>query len=231
MHSYDFFTFKVKPFIPISLNDRWSLLSYTVFHFRSLPWADPVVSLSPAGVPMLEGWNPTTRTGLSSISPTVVLSPNTGPDLTLGIGPSLSAPVGTFPTGPEQWRVGPALFAAYKKGPWLVGARIHNMWSIAGNLDLDDTHMLIIRPRIQYAINKKWFLISSPLITNDWTHSTGKGWLLPIGGGIGRSFRMGSTRVNASLQAYFNAIRPETMQEKLLGEWNIRTEINFVIPK
>ena len=230
-HNRNYFSFKVKPFVPIKLNDYWTILNYTVFNFSSLPWGDPVVSLSPAGVPVLSGWRETSRTGLSSISPTFALSPNTGPNLVVGVGPSLSAPVGKYPLSSEQWSIGPALFAAFQQGRWLVGARVHNMWSFAGNQELNSVNLLIVRPRVQYALNKNWFLISSPLITNDWTKPSGKGWLFPIGGGIGRSFRMGSTRVNASVQAYYNATRPSTMDEQLLGEWNVRTEFNIIIPK
>ena len=227
----NFYSLKIKPFIPIKLNNDWHILSYTVLNFRSLPWGNPVLSFNPAGTPFIKGWTASSRTGLSSISPTFALSPNTGPDLVVGFGPSLSAPVGTYPLSTEQWSVGPAFFAAYQQGRWLIRARVHNMWSFSGNQDLVDTNILILRPRVQYALDKHWFLVSSPLITNDWTKPRGKGLMLPIGGGFGRNFRMGSTRVNASIQAYYNAIRPTIMHEDLLGEWNVRTEINFILPK
>ena len=230
-HNRNYFSLKVKPFIPIKLNNTWTLLNYTVLNFISRPWSEPVISMSPAGVPFLSGWNPTTRTGLSSISPTFVLSPNTGPNLVLGIGSSLSAPIGKYPLSTEQWSIGPALFTAFQQDRWVVAARVHNMWSFAGNQEQSSLNLLIVRPRVQYALNKNWFLVSSPLITNDWTKPIGKGWLFPLGGGIGRRFRMGLTRINASIQAYYNAKRPSTMEEQLLGEWNIRTEFNILIPR
>jgi hypothetical protein len=41
--------FKFQPVVPFRLNDDWSVLTRTIFCFISLPTADPLIGLSPAG--------------------------------------------------------------------------------------------------------------------------------------------------------------------------------------
>ena len=224
------FDFKVKPVIPFKLNDDWSILTYTVLRFVSVPWANPVPTLSPQGVPSID-WKPTNEIGLSTISPTAILVPHISPDWTVGVGPSLMAPVSSFPRSSEQWLAGPAVFAAYLKDPWLVGARLHNLWSFAGNPDMEDVNLMILRPIVQLQLDNDWFLISSPIITADWTHPQGQGWTLPLGGGIGRRISMGRQQMQISLQGYYNVLKPQVDGEDLLGDWTVRTEVVFLLPK
>jgi hypothetical protein len=49
--------------------------------------------------------------------------------------------------------------------------------------------------------------------------------LVPIGGGVGRVFRVGSQPVNASLQAYANVAKPD-----LFGDVTIRAQIQLLFP-
>jgi hypothetical protein len=46
-----------------------------------------------------------------------------------------------------------------------------------------------------------WYLVSSPIITANWLAPSNK-WAFPIGGGIGKIFRIGEQPMNASLQAF-----------------------------
>ena len=229
-HDRTLFDFKVKPVIPFKLNDDWSILTYTVLRFVSVPWAEPELSLSAEGLPSLE-WKESRESGLSTINPTAIFVPNISPNWTVGLGPSLVAPVSSYPRSTEQWLAGPALFGLYRNESILVGARLHNLWSFAGDQDMDDVNLMILRPIIQLPINDDWFLISSPIITADWTHPNGKGWTLPVGGGIGRRISMGKQQLQISLQGYYNVLKPETDGEELLGDWNVRTELIFLLPR
>ena len=229
-HDRSLFDFKIKPVIPFKLNDDWSLLTYTVFRFVSVPWAEPQPSLTAEGIPYLD-WKDSRKSGLSTINPTAIIVPDISPDWTVGLGPSVVAPVSSFPRSTEQWLAGPALFALYRNDSMLVGARLHNMWSFAGNQNMDDINLMILRPIIQLSINDDWFLISSPIITADWTHQSGKGWTLPLGGGIGRRISMGQQQLLISLQGYYNVLKPEVDGDDLLGDWNVRTEVVFLLPR
>ena len=43
--------FKLRPVIPFQINEDWTVLTLTVFRFLTLPQADPVLGVSPAGLP------------------------------------------------------------------------------------------------------------------------------------------------------------------------------------
>lgn len=49
---------------------------------------------------------------------------------------------------------------------------------------------------------------------------------MPVGGGVGRLFRLGGQPINASLQAYANVLKPD-----LFGDVTIRAQIQFLFPQ
>ena len=224
------FNIKLKPAIPFPLNQDWTLLTYTVLRFSSIPWGSLGVEYSPDGIPFTS-WTQDNRFGLAVVNPTAVFVPHLSRDFVVGIGPSVSAPVGKTPLSDRIWTIGPAVFVSWKTGPWRLGARIHNMFSFAGDEANDNVNLFIIRGKFVYQLHKDWFLVSAPIITNDWNHPDGKGWMLPVGGGIGRIFQLGQSRASFSVQAYYNLLQPDLLGEQLTGDWSIRTDLNFMIPK
>ena len=109
--------FKFQPVVPFRLNDDWTVLTRTIFRFISLPTADPLIGLSPAGGPALLGWDQRSQAGLADISPTAFLVPDLGPDVTIGLGSSLVVPVGDGAIDSGKLSVGPALLAFFHHGP------------------------------------------------------------------------------------------------------------------
>ena len=106
---------------------------------------------------------------------------------------------------------------------------INNLWSFAGDDDRADVNKMLIQPFVNYNLPKGWYLSFSPIITADWENDD-QGWTVPVGGGIGRVFKLGKQPINASLHAYYNAIKPEIGGEEIMGDWTIRTQIQFLIP-
>ena len=51
---------------------------------------------------------------------------------------------------------------------------------------------------INYNLDKGWYLSSSPIITANWKASNGNVWVVPVGGGVGRVFRLGFQPVNVT---------------------------------
>ena len=222
--------FKFQPVVPFRLNDDWTVLTRTIFRFISLPTADPIIGLSPAGGPALLGWDQRSQAGLSDISPTAFLVPDLGPDFTVGLGSSLVVPVGDGAIDSGKLSVGPALLAFFHRGPWVVGARMRNVWSVGGESDRDNVNRMVVRGLLRYQLNPDWYMISSPIISADWTQPDGKGWIVPIGGGVGRSFRLAGQRMQASVEAYYNVVKPQVLGEELLGDWSIRTQWQILFP-
>jgi len=48
---------------------------------------------------------------------------------------------------------------------------------------------------------------------------------VPIGGGIGRVFRVGDQPVSASIAGYYNAIRPTGT-----ADWQLRAQVALLFP-
>ena len=56
--------------------------------------------------------------------------------------------------------------------------------------------------------------------------TSGEKWLVPIGGGFGRVFRIDHQAFNASIQAYYNVVRPDDA-----ADWNLRISLALLFPK
>ena len=91
--------------------------------------------------------------------------------------------------------------AVYSKGPWVAGALVNNIWSFAGNSDLSSVSAFLLQPFINYNLSQGWYLVTAPIVTANWRAASADKWILPVGGGVGRLFRIGKQPINASLQA------------------------------
>ena len=222
---------KLQPVVPFRLNEDWTVLTRTIFRFVSAPSATPELGLTPLGEPLVLGWNQRNRTGLSDVSPTAFFVPNLGPDWTIGVGSSLVIPVGDLPTNSGKLSLGPAVLGYYHQGPWTVGARVRNIWSVAGDPERDEVHRFIAQPLIRYQFSKNWYFTSSPIISSDWTHPDGEGWTVPVGGGLGYAFRLANQPMQISLEGYTNVVKPTVAEEELLGDWTIRTQVQVLFPQ
>src|SRR6476659_10207869 len=103
---------------------------------------------------------------------------------------------------PRSSDMGPAAVALLMPKPWVIGTLVRQLWSVAGPSDRPNVSQLLVQPFINYNMAEGWYLVSSPIITTNWEASSGNKWTLPLGGGIGKIFRVGEQPMNASLQAF-----------------------------
>ncbi len=203
----------VQPVVPFPLNDNLTLISRTIV---------PVIHRPLAGE--------TDVIGIGDINPTLFLVPRAKGNLMVGLGPTLVIPSATdVELSGQRWSAGPAAVAVYTKGPWVGGVLVNNVWSFAGQGGRDVNAMLI-QPFLNHNLPGGWYLISSPILTADWTAANGKGWTVPVGGGIGRVFVLGTQPLNASLQAFWNVAKPTVLGDELLGDVTIRLQIQALFP-
>ncbi len=203
----------VQPVVPFKLSNDLTLVTRTIVPIVNQPWADGV-----------------DFTAIGDINPSVWLVPTLKGNLTIGLGPTLIIPSATdIRISSQRWSAGPSVVVVYSTGPWVLGGLANNVWSFSGR-GAKDVNKLLIQPFLNYNMPKGWYITSSPVITNDWNADDGKGWMVPVGAGIGRVFKIGDQPVNASLSAYWNAVRPEIFGEKLQGEFTIRTQVQFLFP-
>jgi hypothetical protein len=210
----------IQPVIPVNLGPL-NLINRTIVPLIYLP------DLT-AGLPELpEGVSGGSTFGLGDINYTGWLSPAAGGPVTWGIGPSISIPTATDEKlGTEKWSAGPSAVVVAQPGPFVLGGLVRQLWSFAGDGDRQDVSQMLIQPFLNYNLEEGWFLVSAPIITANWEADSDDRWTVPVGGGGGRVFRVGTQALNASLQAYYNIESPE-----FGPDWSLRFAISFLFPK
>ncbi len=202
----------IQPVWPLSLNDNWNVITRTIL---------PVISQPTSAL------NPNRKFGLGDITFTAFLSPAKPSGVIWGVGPVLLIPTATDKAlGSEKWGVGPSLVVLKMQGPWVYGALISNIKSFAGSDDRNNINLMTLQPFVNYNFPSGFYLSSSPVITANWENTDSNRWLVPLGGGVGKVFKLGRLPVNASFQGYYNVSRP-----KLAARWTIRLQLQFLFPK
>ena len=101
------------------------------------------------------------------------------------------------------------------------------MWSFAGDDDRDDVNAMLIQPFVNCNLPDGWYLVSSPIITANWeAEDSDDTWLVPVGGGVGKIFRIGKQPMNGQFQVFYNVEKPE-----VLGDRTLRLQLQFLFPK
>jgi hypothetical protein len=201
--------------VPFRLNDDWALITRTKF---------PAYSQPPKKLG--DSW----ATGLGNGYTTFFLSPTRGESLYWGVGPVLYYPSATNTAlGVNKWGSGPSVAFFRKNGdsPWVFGSVVNNIWSFGGPPQGSDrTNSLLVNPFISYHFGDGWSIGSSPNITANWLSKPGQVWTVPIGGGIGKTFRLGSQPVKLDVDSYYNVVRPQASNET----WLLQFTITFLFP-
>ena len=82
-------------------------------------------------------------------------------------------------------------------GKWVIGGLLNNQWSFAGDSDRADVNQMLFQPFVNYNLDDGWYLTSAPIITANWEARRQGLWTVPVGGGVGRLFRLGQLPINA----------------------------------
>jgi len=203
----------VQPVIPIRLTDDWNLITRTIV---------PIIN-QPA---LFRGGE--NAFGMGDINPSLFLSPSKPGKFVWGVGPTMTFPTATeSELGSGKWSAGPAAVGLFMDGPWVVGALANQQWSFAGwgGADVD---AMLIQPFVNYNLPKGWYLTTAPIVTANWSASSGDHWTVPLGGGGGKLWRVGTIGlpINTQLQAFYNVVKPD-----FGPDWQLRAQVQFLFPK
>ncbi len=112
-------------------------------------------------------------------------------------------------------------------GNFVVGSLFSQVWSTGGS-GKKDVSVFTWQPFVNYNLPDGWYLVSSPLVTANWKADRSKDeWTVPLGGGIGKIFRIGSLPpMNAQVQGFYNAARPDAV-----GRANLRMQLQLLFPR
>jgi len=221
-HNHMIYLLNIQPVIPIHMTEDWNLITRIITPVINVP------SLAPGG----------NATGLGDINPTFFLSPAKPGELIWGVGPTFTLPTATDRLlGNGKFSLGPGVVALTMQGHWVFGALMNNQWSVAG-WGSGHVNEMVIQPFINYNLPDHWYLLTAPLITANWAAAkAGDVWTAPLGGGVGKLFRLGEILpleghpiaklpINTQLQAFGNVARPEDGPK-----WQLRFQIQFLFPK
>jgi hypothetical protein len=223
------YVLNVQPVIPIKLNEDWNLITRTIMPIINQPSLFPTFGGSV---------HSTTGTGFGDFNPTAFLSPAKPGEVIWGVGPTMTLPTATDrDLGSGKWSMGPAAVALTIQGHWVFGALINNQWSFAGWGD-NPVNVMVFQWFVNYNLPDGWYLTTSPIVTADWkADKAGDVWTAPLGGGVGKLFRLGQILpleghpiaklpINMQLAAYGNVAKPE-----FGPAWQLRFQIQFLFPK
>ena len=180
--------------------------------------------------------------GLGDINATFFFSPSAPSAVTWAVGPSLYLPTATDDAlGSGRWSAGPSLVALAMPSNWVIGVLVSNVWSVGGDQDEADVNSFLLQPIINYNLANQWYLTSVPIVTANWNAEEGNKWTVPVGGGFGKIFRIGSQAVNGSFQAFYNAEHPELNIQPPIGglpiesttdaSWTLRFQLQLLFPR
>jgi hypothetical protein len=217
------YVLNVQPVIPFHLTEEWNLITR---------WVTPIIN-QPSLFPGMSS-----ATGLGDINPSFFFSPAKAGDFIWGVGPTFTLPTASDRLlGSGKWSMGPTGVVLKIAGPWVLGALINNQWSVGGWGDRNVNAMLL-QPFLNYNLPAGWYLSSAPIITANWqADKAGSVWTVPVGGGIGKLFRLGQILplegsplaklpINTQLQAFANVAKPE-----FGADWQLRFQIQFLFPR
>ncbi len=205
-------TLNIQPVLPVSLGSKWNLINRIIFPVTRQP-----------GIVPGQG----SATGLGDTTYTAFFAPKDPGETIWGAGPVFSLPTATDDRlGTDQFAVGPSAVILRMPGAWVVGGLFSNIWSVDGDDDDGDVNFFLAQLFVNYNKPSGWFYTTAPIITANWEAESGQKWTIPIGGGIGKVFRIGKQPVNSSVQVYYNVERPD-----LGSDWSARVQFTLLFPK
>jgi hypothetical protein len=206
---------QLQPVIPLQISKNWLLVPR-------------VMATALAYEPDVTRRNGST-TGLGDTIATFFFTPFRARKLIWGLGPSLLIPTATdAKLGVGKWDVGPSVAVLAEPDWGSVGVVVQNIWSLPGHSNRASVNQLQIETSVSYNLPHGWYLVTAPTVNGDWTQATGERWLVPFGGGAGRTFDIRNQAVDSNVALYYNAIRPS---RQFFPRWELSLQFTLIYPK
>lgn len=209
----------VQPVYPLT-KGNWNYVSRFILPIASV---DGPISTSenpnPAGVG--------NASGLGDTNYSLYLSPVKYGKVIWGAGPSLMMPTASDDQlGSGKWSAGITAVVLTLPKWGSMGILGRHLWSFAGDSNRSDVNQSLIEPFVNYNLDGGWFLITDMVMTANWEATSNQRWTVPVGGGIGRVFKIGKQPINSRIEAYYNISRPDAAPE-----WSWNFTFQFLFPK
>ena len=215
--------FNIQPVFPFSLGSHLNLITRWVTPIIAQPYAIPIPQASGPAIQ-----HQATAYGLGDMQPQFYFSPKTSSKVTWGAGPLFQLPTATNTNllGQGKFGIGPTFVALAQPSKWTIGVLANNVWSVAGHQNRADVNQFLIQPFINYNLKHAWYLSFSPTMTANWEKNNGGRWVVPLGGGPGRVWRLGHQAVNVQTFFYGNVVHPQGA-----SPWTFKMTFTLLFPK
>jgi hypothetical protein len=203
----------IQPVIPFDVNDDWNIITRTIL---------PIIS-QPGFVP-----NQGRANGLGDTQISALLSPAKPGAFIWAVGAITQLPTHTDPVlGNDHVGFGPtfAMLHLEKGDPWVYGMLLNNVWS-TGTSRSPAYSNGVMQIFCNFNLKGGTYITSSPLITANWKARGSQQFTVPMGGGIGKIFKVGKLPVNTQVGAYYNIVNPD-----FSPNWQIRLQAQLMFPK
>lgn len=111
----------------------------------------------------------------------------------------------------------------FRQGHWLGGSLLSNEFA---GINHKYINSMTLNSFLFYNMRGGWYFVSTPVITADWTASRNSRWTVPVGGGVGRVFKLGAQPLNARAE-FFNDVRTTSGG----SDWQLQTQLQFLFIK
>jgi len=208
-------TLNIQPILPGSLGkSNWVIINRFII---------PI----PKTNPDLTSEDGQSTTGLGDINYTLWLSPPPFKKLTFGFGAVTIWPTASDPAlGSEKFSIGPSVVLVQAAEKYMLAGVISQWWSTGGNPEADYVSNFYFQYIFTWFLQKKWYVTSGPINLADWTAPEGQKWWVPVGGGGGKMFSIGKLPLDAQVQAFYYAAKPDYGPD-----WELRVQLKFIFPK
>lgn len=140
-----------------------------------------------------------------------------------------------FPTSEDgsgsrnQWLIGPEFAYGKMSERGLLGFRAKHLTDIAGEgaqeLGKLTTNETTLQLLLAYSLGNGWQIESNPIFLYDWEAVSGNEWVVPIGGGISKTFRAGRRPMKLAVELQHYVVTPD----RFGPEWMLQVKyIPFV---
>jgi hypothetical protein len=209
----------IQPVIPIHVSSDWNIITRTIL---------PIISL-PAFAPGQGG-----ASGIGDVQFSAFLSPANPGAWIWGVGAVTQVPTHSNDAlGNNNGGLGPTFVVLHleKGSPWVYGVLVNNIWSVGTtgnpfNKEASKYSNGLVQPFLNFNFESGAYLTSSPIVTVNWEAKASQQWTVPMGGGVGKLFKIGKLPVNTQIGAYYNVVRPD-----FANNWLIRAQVQFMFPK
>ncbi len=201
----------IQPVIPVSLNEKWNIISRTI-----LPLIDE--HDVPPG---------TDESGIGDVLQSLFFSPKEPipKGLIWGVGPVFLLPTASDDVlGGEKWGIGPTAVGLRQTGPWTYGMLANHVWSVAGEDDRADISATFLQPFLSYITKTKTTISLNTESTYDWENSE---WSVPVNFVVSQLFKIGRQPMQFGVGARYWVDSPDGGPE----DWGARAQLTFLFPK